>query len=470
MPFTAAPPSVPVPVDSVDLGKVFEKRVRAPKTPQVLSTWHFAAKDKHSIDEVFRGPDGSTYVTADSFDTADKKHAKSYTAAYDPHGSLRWEYRPDVPGHAIKSQFFMADGSACVLSQEEGAWPEPLVVMLDSSGGVRWRYEVEGRDKADSVRPAPDGGVYLKAGDTVIKLDADGKKVWSKDLSIYSDEFFHVVTPDGGQLFASDGFCLNFGTRSFYRLDKNGKGHEVSLRTITSFPLEVADRLVYGGEDGKVHGLDLKTLRGWECQTESLRGVKTPFLGRDQNVYVEGRYDDDRLTCIAPDGSIKWQRNVTDHHAGGFNEIFQVDKDGTVYYVLDGGEALARILPDGRPGTPLPFPEGISSFRPGGDGNVYVWTGEGQLAVRNVEKGTGFAQPVDVEYPHTYDVKDVLPGGRVVLQRMDDIYVIPMDVDRELQEELAELQKTQKPAQPPPKIEKGDDWVIIGDIRVPRRQ
>lgn len=473
-PAPAAGPAPVVPADtaqitrSPDLSKIFEKRPKTPMDPKLVSVWHFDGGDHHSIEEVFHTPDGRTFVTASSFDTSRdrRKDANGYTQAFDDHGRPLWKYE-SPPGWKIESHLFTSDATY-VLTQGEDSWDGSRIVALNRHGDEVWKHETDSRVRIDSIRRGPDGTVYAKAGDDVTALGPDGKVKWTKHLDIHSDEFFHVGAPDGTQIFANDNFSNNFGYDSFRAMDAKGRRHELDWPDIGTFPLEVGSRVVYGGEKGEVHGIDLAGGKSWEVQTDSVRGLKMPFLGRDGNVYVEGRFDN-KLYAISPDGRMLWQRTVEDFAPGGFDTPFQVDTDGSVWYQHEDGDRLQQIAPDGKPGRSVRVDDGIASFMPGGDGKLYVWTSESKIRVHDLAKDQGWDLPLTLEHPHTWDIKEVRPGGIVALQCMTERWDVQPSQDRELKEALEEVLAGRQD-QTAPTIEKGDDWVVIGNVRVPVRR
>lgn len=458
-----ASPPAPKPLDTSGL---FETKEREPVDPALVSTWRYDAEDKHSIQDVFRTPDGRTYVVADSYDTDRdrRKDPASYTAAFDPAGQPLWTYRPE-DGHRITSHVFTA-GLTLVASRGEDSWGGSLLVALDEHGTEKWRHESGSREYIDSMRMGPDGTVYVKEGDRITALTSAGEKRWTKKLDLNADEYFHVAGPDGTQYFANDNFSNNFGYDSFRAVTPDGKKKDMDWPDIGTFPLEVGSRLVYGGEKGEVHGLDLAGGAAWEVQTDSVRGLKTPWLGRDGNIYVEGRFDS-KLYAVSPDGRLLWTRTIEDTAPGGFETPFQVDRDGSVYYHVERTDEIQRILPDGRPGARIRGGEDLESFRPGGDGKLYTYGRDGVVSVVDVETQHAFRLPLKLEHPQVWDVKDVLPNGIVVLQDMGSQYCIQPSRDRELKEALDRAVRGPQQSDPGKEIAPEDGWIRIGDVRLP---
>jgi sugar lactone lactonase YvrE len=473
-PQAASPGAAP----DIDLGKVFEKRPNGPYPPQEVADWTYEARDSHSIDDVVHASGGRVFLTAHSFDTGTSKGPRGYTTAFDAQGKQTWEYRPDPArgedGQNVHSTLFLPDGSSFVLTRSEEIWDPSFLVALGPDGKEKWRFATDSRQHVDSVRPGPAGRVYARVADKVHCFDSSGGSLWSTDLPIRADEFFHVITPDGTQLFVDDNFTSGFGSSIFYAIDPNGKGSDRYLPDITTFPVEMGQRLVYGGQEGKVHGIDLGSFEGWEVQTDSTRGFKTPFEGRDGNLYIEGRFDD-TLYAISPQGQKLWQAPVSDARSPGLDgERFEVDTDGSAYYLKADESGLQQIQPDGRAGRLIKIPEGVDGFKPGGDGRMYVWSSaEASILTYDLKTGARLnVLPLEMEFPQQFNLIDVLPGGAVVLKSMDHIYRIRADRNPSLEKQIDELESGAMDAKPgtPPGIEKQDEYVVIGGVRVPVRK
>ena len=460
----------------IDLGKVFEKNPLGPYPPAEVASWQYEAKDKHSIDEIVRTSNGRVYLTADSFDTSNRKGPRGYTVAFDPQGQPLWEYQLDGKkdkGQKIHSTLCMPDGSAVVLTRSEEAWTNSHLVSLGPDGKERWRFESDSRDRLESVRPGANGTILAKTEGNLVCFDATGQQLWKTDVPMRADEFFHVVTPDGSQVLVNDNFSNNFGYDSWWVCGPDGQGRDLDLPDIGTFPLELGSQLVYGGERGEVHGVDLGTFGRWEVQTDSTRGLKTPVLGRDGNIYIEGRFDD-KIYAVSPTGQKLWQATVSDSRSlGALADRFETDVDGSLYYLKDDGEGIQQIRPDGTQGLLIKVPEGVEHFKPGCDGRLYVWS-TSEPALMAFDAGSGQkinTLPLAIEHPHVYDLVDVLPGGVAVLKSMDTIYNIKVDQNPGLEKELEEItQGAGAPPEPPPTIVTGDEYVVIGGVRVPVRK
>lgn len=472
-PTVPTPPPAPVP-PNIDLGKVFDKQARTAKPPAELASFTYEAPASCSIDETVRMPDGASMVIARSFDSSNTKKPRGYVTCFNPDGSIRFTFTPPRGKNSreqVESHLLLADATSYAVTRGDQAWDNAHLVALDATGTTRWTWTADDGEKIDSVRPTPDGGVMAKVGDTIVGLAADGREKWRKDLPIHTDPYFHVVAADGTQIFVNDNFSMNFGSDSFCGVTPDGKTRTLRFPQIESFPLQLGDRLVYGGADGTLQGVDLGPKHPrWEVQTSSERGLKTPYTGPDGNIYVEGRHDD-RVYAVSPDGHKLWEREISDAapRESALDDLLRVAPDGRAYYVREGGDKIARIEKDGRPGPDIPVPEGVESLRVGPDGKLHIWTSDASLVIHDVDRALSSAWPVDVESPHLWSIKDVLPNGDVVFEGQDRIHHLHLNEQEELKDKLDQITSGEAPP-PPPAIEVGNDWVVIGGVRVPVRR
>lgn len=468
--FSMSAPATP----AIDLSRVFEKTVRTPVPPETVACWTHLAEDHSSIDETVRLADGTSMIIERSFDTSDNKNPRGRVICFNPDGTARWTFIPPQTSYSrdrIESHLLLGDGSSYAVTRGDGAWDSTHLIALDRDGHERWRWETEAREKIDSVRPTSDGGLVVKAGDTVVGLDKDGKERWDCDLPMHSDAYFHVVADDGTHIFVNDDFSNNFGYDHFQGISPKGASRELDLPGITSFPLQLDNRLVYAGADGQLHGVELGgKYSHWDVQTSSERGLKTPYAGADANIYVEGRFDSN-VYCVSRDGTLRWQREITDAAPrGGLEDMLRAAPDGTAYYLREGGDVIARIQPDGKPGKDVAVSEGVSSFQVGPDGKLYIWSSESSIIVHDPEKSQSVAYPLEIEHPHVWDIKEVLQDGRIVFEGQGRVHHIRIDENAEIAKRLEEIISSPAPSQPPPTIEREQDWVVIGGVRVPVRR
>lgn len=449
------------------LGQATELLTRRPSGPiptsQVAVLSYQAPEDYH-LEEHYTLPDGRTVLSFSGYQQRD------FSLALDARGQELWRFQPD-PDQQIESHLFLSNGSTFVQTRGEGAWPTDQVVALDAAGKERWRFESKSREAIDSLQADPAGNLFVKLGQDLVKLDPDGKKLWRKHLSLDADEYFHVQTPDHGQLFASDDFSNTFKTPRFCLVSAEGKARPVNLPDMGSFPLTVGDRLYYGGARGEARGIDLSTLKAWEVQTDSaVGGLFTPFAGPDGRIYFPGRRDD-KLYCLSPDGRMLWQRSVEDRQPGpGIETGFKPAADGSVFYALRDGETIQQIKPDGQLGLKLRVSGGFESFQPGPDGCLYSVDRDATVRRHDLARGTTYELRLELPESIRWEIDQVEPGGVVTLTDglSGTFHKLRVDPQDEVQRQLEEAR--QAPAAPGnPGVREGDGWVIVGNVRVRRR-
>ncbi len=445
---------------------------RGPIPTAEVSLLSYQASDKHNLEEHYRLPDGRTVLSFSSFDTSRNREddPNGYSIAFDSAGKELWKFSPEG-GQEIESHLFLSSGTTYVHTRGQGAWPTDMVISLDAAGKEQWRFETESREQIDSIQADPQGNLFVKVDQDVLKLDSNGKKLWKKHLPIHSDEYFHVQTPDHGQLFASDDFSNTFKSPHFALVSANGKVKEVDLPDMGSFPLVAGDRLFYGGARGEARGIDLRTLKAWEVQTDSaVGGLYTPYAGPDGRIYFTGRRDD-KLYCLSPDGKMLWQRNIEDEAPGNhMNEGFLPAADGSVYYAHEDGESIQQIKPDGTLGQRVRVSGGFESFQPGPDGMLYSVDRDAVVRRHNLKDGTTFELKLQLPESIRWEIDAVEPGGVVTLtdKLAGTLHKLRVDPSDEVKRQLEEARNA-PPSQGSPGIKEGDGWVIIGNVRVKRR-
>ncbi len=454
------------PRDTFELGQstaILTQGPRGPIEPSEIAALSYQAPEDYHIEEQYALPDGRTVLSLSGYEQPD------FSLALDPQGKELWKFQPDED-HEIESHLFLSNGTTFVHTKGKGAWPTAQAICLDAQGKERWRFESDSREAIDSLQADPQGNLFVKLGQDLLKLDPDGKKLWRKDLKIQADEYFHVPTPDHGQIFASDDFSNTFRTPHFCLVSAQGKVKQVDLPDIGSFPYATETQLFYGGARGEARGIDLKTLKAWEVQTDSaVGGLYTPFGGPDGRIYFPGRRDE-KLYCVSADGQMLWQRTIEDNDRGAMVETgFKPARDGSLYYAKRDGETIQQIKPDGQLGLTLKVSGGFESFLPADDGCLYSVDRDATIRRHDLSQGTTFEVRLKLPESMRWEL-DAVEGNVVTLtdKLSGTFHKLRIDPQDEVKRQLEEA-KNAPPPDASPGIKEGDGWVIVGNVRVRRR-
>ena len=190
---------------------------------------------------VVQSPDGG-FVFAGETDSFGAGLADAWIVKLDAAGARLWSRAYGGPG--VDRAFSIAttkDGGYIVAGYTESTGAgkgDAWVLKLDADGYEDWQKVLGGPeyDSANSVRQTADGG-YVAAGTTasfgagkedfwVVKLDANGNKLWDKTFGGADSDRAHsiVQTPDGGYAVAGESMYDADGHTDFrvFRLDPNG--------------------------------------------------------------------------------------------------------------------------------------------------------------------------------------------------------------------------------------------------------
>lgn len=429
--------------------------------------WNYETEDKHSIEAVFQTPAGSTFICCHSFDTENRDTSRSYTVAFDDKGKELWKYHSDKK-YSVEGHAFLSDGSCYVMCNSEERWDHPYIAALNPDGTEKWRFQPETEERCTSIQATADGTIYAKIQNEMYAIDKDGKMKWKHRIGINSDDYFHEVTPDGTNILANDNFSNNFGYDSFYAIDPDGKGRDMDLPDIGTFPIrDNKGSIYYGGEKGEFYGIDIKTGNKWSLQLDSERGFKTPHWGSDGNIYVEGRFDNS-LYALSPQGKLLWRQVIEDRRPPGMglDQFYRVTPSGSVFYAIDGRDAIQEISSKGEKVREIQVPGGFSEFAADNKGNLYIREYGDRIVLCNVESDKRAYFPMEIA--GNIDLKEVLPDGSLVFQGMCERYNVRLDPDEEVKKMIEEV-AAEKPKEHEEIIVE-DDWVVIGNLKLPVKQ
>lgn len=214
---------------------------------------------------------------------------------------------------------------------------EPTPVTVQTQEGVAWRFDV-----AASIEAQPavaDGTAYVGGW-----REAQGTPTAEEDGGGPSTSLRALSLDDGSELWRED------------------LGAPVQAQPAVVGDTVYAVRGYNGlhGHDYQIRAVSMAGETRWQHETQSLKFL--PLVGADESGVVVGTHDDalgsgsERVTSLAPDGSVAWQRGWTDVRNG------RLDAE-TAYVTAYVGTIRAFDRPDGsvrwtveRPGTFLQRP------------------------------------------------------------------------------------------------------------------
>jgi hypothetical protein len=166
-----------------------------------------------------------------------------YIIKLDANGNLVWEktYGGNVDDEAYSIQQ-TKDGGYIVAGYTDSfgaGWDDIYIIKLDVNGNKVWQkiYGGSNDDKAYSIQQTKDGG-YIVAGGTnsfgagkynvyIIKLDANGNKVWEKTYGGSGYDWARSIqqTTDGGYIVAGGTLSFGAGGYNVYVIKMDSKGN-----------------------------------------------------------------------------------------------------------------------------------------------------------------------------------------------------------------------------------------------------
>jgi len=206
---------------------------------------------------------------------------------------------------------FVVVGATCSNSSCKTA-DTGLVLRMDSNGTLLWETRLDG--KARYVAPCLDGG-YLITGENLVKIDANGSLLWTKDFGPSG----HIIPADQG-----NNFIFNIPGDSLTKIDSEGEviwKHELRANTTVRMITGTSDGgyAAAGYSQGHTYLLriDAKGRRVWDriyagnysewtysiCQTEDGGFITTGSTGS----YGSGWYDVHVLR-VGSEGGLVWHR------------------------------------------------------------------------------------------------------------------------------------------------------------------
>ncbi|WP_448516390.1 carboxypeptidase regulatory-like domain-containing protein [Pseudothermotoga sp.] len=234
-------------VVNVEAGQVVtvDFQLRLQEVQQVVWQKVFGVGNDDRAYSIQQTSDGG-YIVA-GYTWSSSKREDVYILKLDANGNKVWEKTfggsYDERAYCIQQT---SDGGYVVAgyTRSPSKWEDVYILKLDANGNKVWEKTFGGSDNdgAYSVQQTNDGG-YVAAGYTksfgsgwydayLLKLDATGNKVWEKTFGGNSwDEVCSIQPIDGGYIVA--GYTSSFGSGSYdvYILKLDTSGNEVWSKT-----------------------------------------------------------------------------------------------------------------------------------------------------------------------------------------------------------------------------------------------
>jgi uncharacterized delta-60 repeat protein len=194
------------------------------------------------------------YIVAGETSSFGAGNGDFYIIKLDANGNKIWEKTYGGSSHDWASSIQQtSDGGYIVAGRTNSfgaGYDDFYIIKLDANGNKIWEktYGGSSSDWAYSIQQTSDGG-YIVAGETksfgageydcyIIKLDANGNKVWEKTYGGSSSDWANSIqqTTDGGYIVAGDTSSFGAGSYDFYiiKLDANGNTGAYPAKSKTS--------------------------------------------------------------------------------------------------------------------------------------------------------------------------------------------------------------------------------------------
>lgn len=243
----------------------------------------------------------------------------NWTLRANSDGSKLWQNRVaplDVEFHSITPS--PNGGTVCLANRSVAGSVDIFVTKLDAAGNVNWSKQYGGTNNENSLAiiSTPDGG-YLVSGDSkskdgdfvnnqggsdlyVLKLDADGNKVWLKTFGGVNQDLYATaaVCSDGGYVVVghttsnnSGDVGANHGSADLLIVKTDANGNKLWSKTIGGSGLDGFAHVISDADGGCVI----------MSQTTSIDGDVAGRSGKDYDTWV---------VKLTKEGQIGWQTSL----------------------------------------------------------------------------------------------------------------------------------------------------------------
>ena len=287
-------------------------------------------------------------------------------------------------------------------------WSEPLRVVIDSFGALRWKTYLGGELSSSPLLDTARGRLYVGSTDgAVYCVDTGGSRLWAvitrdevtatpaldeqgRVIVGSEDDTLYCIDPDGNiawrrgfedRLSSSAATGPDSGLYlgcddGFVHVRAPGSGEWLSFETggdVNSSPAVGPDGRVYVGSDDKsLYCLSPACSLLWSYEVGG-KVTSSPAVAPDGMVYVGSH--DDYLYCFYPDGSIRWRVQT-----GGKVESSPVIGPDTTIYFGSEDDYVYALRPDGNLAWRHEADGSVTSTPVLGEtGRLYFGTSRGRL-------------------------------------------------------------------------------------------
>lgn len=381
-------------------------------------------------------------------------------------------------------------------------------VVSDGETATVWQLPTGHYDSR--AYPLPGGRMYEGGlNGTIRLLNSDGKLAWEKAAGDNGLSVTPAVAPDGtayvSRVVAVEAWAPD-GTRRWH----SAVSDSLSLQCAAGpegncYVFDGTRLLALDGRDGRVL---------WKHPLQSDWCDEPPLVGKDGTVYCADK--DSVVWAFRPDGKVRWHYDGVKTPGKGFKLAdvtthLAVGDDGSVYFGHRSGKLIA-LDPDGHEKWQAPLASAPDLYEsPSVDGHGVVYAGEGRdntavaafdpqdghelwrrdagsvLHVTGIPQGgvvvgikggplQAFAHDGTPQWTfhsgNTFTRPSFGADGAMYTGAGQKLYAVTADTATTAERQQRIVERAVADSGEPkatPTIESHDGWVIIGNVRVPRR-
>lgn len=381
---------------------------------------------------------------------------KTSRISYD--GKVEWSVNTKTTGFSEPA--FDSQGNLYIIGGEN-------LISLDKDGKTRWETKIGEYKKSCSHSPlvAHDNKIYIIDDDHVISCrDTDGNVKWSiKRKEAASCQPF--LDQNGILHIEGTGKeCQSF-KKGHVVVDTRASNPTASIieeASIFHSVLIDSNSRTYGVKGDKYCAKDGTGRLLWELPLPDDNMSSSQVKGPDGNLYLLIR--NHTLMCIDPSGKENW-RMKGDQSKEPISNHFAWGDDGTLFVSGDGANwKLYAINPDGSRKWTHSENESVGRIKVGGDGNIYTAEDLSKIKVFSPDKGD---KKYEIEEKLAFgDSISVTDRGEIVAVNRDGEMFLFKKKTKGVALEEAQEQLPPRRGQRAPTIVKGDDFIIIGGVKL----